>query len=410
MLGDKRFIQTIRLRNLLSFGPESEEIELKSLNVLIGPNASGKSNFIEALNILRNTPNDIAKLIREGGGIGEYIWKGRELSETPTAEIYVTMHYPNGDHPIGHLLRFTKQVQHFEIVEELIRNVVSPEDRSFLYEFKVGKAYLSARRLPSMEGYIDGDKGGRIGQEVESDNRQSILARRKDPVHLPEITYLVNQYPNIEIYCGWEFGRDSAPRKSQGTDLPVDFLEDGTTGEVANNLALVVNVLQNKSGCWEPILERFKNFLPYTEKITQDVYGNLVRLMLHEKGLKESIPATRWSDGMLRYLSLLVILCHPEPPPLICIEEPELGMHPDILSDIAELLIEASHRTQLIITTHSDILVSELSEVPESILVCERDDHGTSMRRLQKEKLEEWLKKYTLGDLWMSGELGGTAY
>ena len=113
---------------------------------------------------------------------------------------------------------------------------------------------------------------------------------------------------------------------------------------------------------------------------------------------------------MLRYLSLLVILCHPEPPPLICIEEPELGMHPDILSDIAELLIEASHRTQLIITTHSDILVSELSEVPESILVCERDDHGTSMRRLQKEKLEEWLKKYTLGDLWMSGELGGTAY
>ena len=100
----------------------------------------------------------------------------------------------------------------------------------------------------------------------------------------------------------------------------------------------------------------------------------------------------RLSDGTLRYLCLLAILCHPEPPPLICIEEPETGLHPDILPTIAELLIEASQRTQLIVTTHSDILVSALSDIPEAVLVCEKDEDGTHFKRLNKDDLKEWLK------------------
>lgn len=70
-----------------------------------------------------------------------------------------------------------------------------------------------------------------------------------------------------------------------------------------------------------------------------------------------SIPATRHSDGTLRYLCLLAIMCAPEPPKLICIEEPELGLHPDIPPKVADLLRKASEQTQLIVTTHSDILV-----------------------------------------------------
>jgi predicted ATPase len=68
MLEDKKLIQTIRLRNFLSFGPTSEEIELKALNVLIGPNGSGKSNLIEAISFLRATPKDLTSPIRDGGG------------------------------------------------------------------------------------------------------------------------------------------------------------------------------------------------------------------------------------------------------------------------------------------------------------------------------------------------------
>ena len=95
---------------------------------------------------------------------------------------------------------------------------------------------------------------------------------------------------------------------------------------------------------------------------------------------------------------------------MVCIEEPELSLHPDILKSIAELLINASGKTQLIITTHSDALVSALSDYPESVLVCERNDTGTKLRRLEKNQLDLWLKKYSLGDLWRMGELGGNRW
>src|SRR4051812_24578922 len=80
----KRLIRTLGLRNLLSFGEEMETVDLQPLNVLIGPNAAGKSNLIEAIGLLRATPKDLAGAIREGGGIGEWLWKGDQGA--PSAE------------------------------------------------------------------------------------------------------------------------------------------------------------------------------------------------------------------------------------------------------------------------------------------------------------------------------------
>ena len=123
-----------------------------------------------------------------------------------------------------------------------------------------------------------------------------------------------------------------------------------------------------------------------------------------------TVPATRLSDGTIRYICLLAILCHPDPPPLVCIEEPELGIHTDIIPLLATLLKEASRRTQLIITTHSDVLVDELTDMPESVLVCEKEKGCTSMKRLDRERLKGWLEKYSLGELWRKGEIGGTRW
>jgi predicted ATPase len=107
---------------------------------------------------------------------------------------------------------------------------------------------------------------------------------------------------------------------------------------------------------------------------------------------------------------LLAILCDPEPPPLICIEEPELGLHPDILPKVADLLRVAAERTQLLVTTHSDILVDALTEQPETVVVCEKHAGQTEMRRLDATHLAHWLKDYRLGQLWIRGELGGTRW
>ena len=123
------------------------------------------------------------------------------------------------------------------------------------------------------------------------------------------------------------------------------------------------------------------------------------------------IPANRLSDGTLRYLALLTILCHPTPPPLVCIEEPELGMHPDIMTDIAKLLIAASKRTQLIVTTHSKNLIDRLWEDPESVVICEKDfDSSTELNRLSMDKLERWLERYELGEIWEKNLFGGNRW
>ncbi len=77
------------------------------------------------------------------------------------------------------------------------------------------------------------------------------------------------------------------------------------------------------------------------------------------------------------------------------------------MSLLAELLVETSSKTQLIVTTHSDALVSELTDHAESVLVCERGREGTELRRVDSEKLQFWLEKYYLGEIWRIGELGG---
>ncbi len=81
-----------------------------------------------------------------------------------------------------------------------------------------------------------------------------------------------------------------------------------------------------------------------------------------------------------------------------------------MLPTLAELFIEAAKRAQFIVTTHSDSLISALSEVPEAVVVCERGEDGTTLRRLEPPELAEWLTRYKLGELWRMGQIGGTRW
>ena len=85
-------------------------------------------------------------------------------------------------------------------------------------------------------------------------------------------------------------------------------------------------------------------------------------------------------------------------------------MHPDILPTLAELLIEAAERSQLIVTTHSEVLVDALTDTPESVVVCEKFKGQTEMHRLDGAELEAWLERYSLGQLWSKGEIGGNRW
>jgi predicted ATPase len=144
--------------------------------------------------------------------------------------------------------------------------------------------------------------------------------------------------------------------------------------------------------------------------LTTRIVAASVQIFLHEDGLSAPVPASRLSDGTLRFLSILAILFNAASASLLCIEEPELGLHPDVISLLADLLVEASGKTQLVVTTHSDVLVSALTEQVESVLVCDYLEHGTTLQRLNARKLEHWLRDYRLGEIWQSGKLGGNLW
>jgi predicted ATPase len=137
--------------------------------------------------------------------------------------------------------------------------------------------------------------------------------------------------------------------------------------------------------------------------------GGTLQLYLEEANEVE-IPASRLSDGTLRYLALLLILLNPKPAPLTIIEEPEMGLHPDVIPAVAKLLKEASERTQLVVTTHSRMLVDGLGDDPESVIVCEKHDGESVFERLDGKRMKVWLEKYSLGELWSKGELGGNRW
>ena len=157
------------------------------------------------------------------------------------------------------------------------------------------------------------------------------------------------------------------------------------------------------------LLRYLKMFYAGAEDILTTISGGLIDLRIEEDN-GASIPASRLSDGTLRWLTLLAILLHPEPPPLVCIEEPELGLHPDMIQPLAKLLLAASERMQLVVTTHSDDLIDELSDTPDAVIVCEKGSVGSQFKRLDTGQLSDWLKRYRLGQLWRTGEIGGNRW
>jgi predicted ATPase len=388
----KKLLHSIRLRNLLSYGDSTEALPLESLNVLIGPNGSGKSNLIEAVDLLKHTRADLSLKVSRGGGVSEWLWKG--AAELPKANIEVTVGHAS-DLPLSYMLEFGVNGGRMELTGERIQR----SDGNLLYsEYSADHPVTAFREGAISHSGISPDAYGPLSQ----DRRQSILSQIREPERYPEITYLGDTFSRLAIFRFQNLDVESTLRRPQNVDLPKDFLlPDGS------NLALLLNDFDLRSLPLRAVKKELKNLNPSFEDLKLNVYGGTVQILAMERGLNSPIPAARLSDGTLRYLCLLAVLCHPNPPPLLCIEEPEIGLHPDILPAVAELLIAASERTQLIVTTHSDTLVSALSETPESVLVCERLKSGTRLKRLDRGRLEEWLEKYSLGDLWRMGEIGG---
>lgn len=390
------FIQRIELNNLLSFGPNDNGLDLLPLNVLIGPNGSGKSNCIEAISLMRAAPRDYRDVLRRGGGVREWLWKGAPEERGHMAWVVSN---PVGSQPIRHALMFEAVGQNFWLAQESVQSSQhngSQESPEVFYHYAQGQPTI---RVQAGSGAIY-----RAMDPGSLDLDRSILAQRRDPDSYPEFASLASNYERIRIYREWTFGLNAIFREPQKADLPNDVL-----AEDFSNLGLFLNRLKTRHpAAARAILDGLTDLYDGLSEFNVLIEGGTVQVFFTEGEFV--IPATRLSDGTLRYLCLLAILCDPNPPPLICIEEPELGLHPDVLPKLADHLLAASRRTQLIVTTHSDVLVDAMSAQPEAVVVCEKQNGATSMTRLAGDELQGWLQKYRLGELWIRGELGGTRW
>lgn len=396
-LDGPRLLRALTPGNLLSFGPDTPPLPLGPLNVLVGPNGSGKSNLLEVIDLLRSSPGDMGRLLSRGGGVREWIWKGApQDGATLDAEVVgAGADLPDDPPVLRHDLGLRVEGQRFQLAHERIEQIspmTSDGDTLALYTFARGRAVVvphgASPRLLSP---------GEVPLDV------SILARRRDPDLYPALAQLAHSYEAICLYREWSFGRGSVLRRPQQADLRSDRLE-----EDFSNLGLVLNRMRRQPRTKSALIERLRDLYDGLTDVDVSVEGGTVQVFFTEGDYV--IPATRLSDGSLRYLCLLAILLDPDPPPLVGLEEPELGLHPDLLPKIADLLVDASTRTQLVVTTHSDAIVDALTDRPESVVVFDKHDGRTTFERLDRTALAGWLEKYRLGQLWTRGQIGGTRW
>ncbi len=406
----KSALRSIHPVNLLSFGPKTQPIELRHLNILIGPNGSGKSNFIEVVRLIHSLPDkDPWGTVLATGGVGEWIWKGTK-SKKPQCSVNAKLSFGELPGIKEEYLDFSMDLEKYEasfrVKRESIRTCThdgSTDTHSSWFERSgsQGNVHLRVARALEQPPPFDLNLDRSILSQLASPTVQKSGIGRD----LPELFKLAEFFETFDFHQDWDFGADCPPRDPQLVGQSVTQLdEDGF------NLAhMLAYYRDDHKPVFERITELTKRFYEPVKSVEVRLISTHLQIAIEEDG-GFSTPAYRLSDGMLRWLAILAILLNPTPAPVTCIDEPELGLHPDIIPTLADLLREASARTQLIVTTHSPALVDAFSDDPESICVSEKIEGSTVIRRLSKPDLAVWLRDYSLGNLWISGEIGGSRW
>ncbi len=389
-------LQELLVEGLLSFCEETR-FNFGKLNVLIGPNGSGKSNLIDCLRVFRHAPFDIQETFKDSG-FEEWLCKSTN-TKPGSAFLQVTAAVPQLGGKVRHQLKLGPPLNSRAQIEEVISSADIPNE--------LGQTYFvgSQRAGAILTAQVVGRRRReRALAEGAYDSFQSILSQIRDVQQYPEITLLSGLYTGFRIYSEWTFGRNSNLREATSTRR-----SDATLSESMNDLALALNALERTAAHDKirSLLHELKD--TYKDYVTRILFGR-VGLELVEAPFREPLPAKRLSDGTLRFLALAAILLQPNPPPLVCLEEPELGMHPDMIRMVAGMIVDASARAQLIITTHSEHLLTALQDDFDVLFAFDAGLTGSTVRRFSKEEYKDWREEHTLGELWTSGELGGNRW
>jgi predicted ATPase len=278
-----------------------------------------------------------------------------------------------------------------QVTEELVRQESAMEPSLSADMVSRGPAG-AVFRAPAESGAVTDQRIGVSPTELA-------ISQVKDPTKYPAASAVLEELGGWTFYRDIEAGPESRARQPALLTPDLRLLPNGS------NLSSVFHAIQQDyPDDWGEILEIVRTAYPDFLKLTVPAQGEDGKVILRwSERLSEQqgdLPAHLLSDGTMKLLCLIAILKNPDPPPLICIDEPELGLHPDWIKLVAELLQDAAMRTQVIVVTHSPHIVAKLE--PEQLIVVEKEDGQTTMNQFSREdqdSLAKWLKDFNLADL-----------
>ncbi len=390
-MGEVRKIEIKGFRSLKNVSWEPAR-----LNVLIGPNGAGKSNLLWSLEFLRQSAaGKLRDSVLSEGGIRQLLW----------------------DHRAGEV------AWKIELIPEPLKRALTYE---LVLRGQAGRGGFYIERELLVDSHrASSQKNGEVPSLIERDaNRAAILnLEPRKLVELPEDsvdddqTALSERFPlatpwirifaiavrRLCVYHDLATYRGTPVREAAVARVEKSLSPDG------QNLVPVLHTLYSGDRDFKKDINAGMQ-AAFGEDFEELIFGpaadQKVQLRIRWKSLKEPVSSANLSDGTLRFLMLLAILANPNPPALIAIDEPETGLHPRMFPIIAEFAASASERSTVIFATHSpDFLDAFPSDCVPTTTVAECIEGETKLSKLDSGDLRQWLKEYSLGNLFRSGDL-----
>ena len=349
---------------------ELEDFELKSLNVFVGANGAGKSNLISFFKMLQELiDGDLAAYVLKSGGISDLLYNGRRATKQMEFET-----------------RFRLRGYRFKIVPGTDDKSFALEDEARYYEHSQSKWW----HLGS-----SGDNRSLLVKEAKGKSKDSEYSR---PV-----------YEAIRSWKVYHFHDTSSTAAMRHEEIVQD--NKVLRSDAANIAPFLLRLREEEDASYDEILESCRLVTPFLDDflLEPQKLGPKITVALAWRTKRSDYPMQPYhlSDGSIRFICLATALLQPNPPSTLIIDEPELGLHPEAIRILAELIENAAKRTQLIVATQSPLLLDHFAI--EDITVVNRKDGQSTFERLDYSDYKVWLEEYSVGQLWAKNVIqGGT--
>ncbi|MEE4254703.1 MAG: AAA family ATPase [Desulfuromusa sp.] len=367
------------------------------LNVIIGPNGTGKSNLLRLMELISvSAQGKLGKYIQSLGGMDPIVWDG-----TATSIKFALESIPEGGElgPEHYELELARlgTGSSYKVEKELLINSHKLRKNTEKKTFKL------LERFSKTAVIFDETERTFTTPEEFVPEEESLLSIASGPfINNHYIPPFQRELASIAVYHDLHTNKDASVRQPAISRMEKRVDPDG------QNLISVMHTLYTgdrnfKKDINTAMRAAFGN--DFEELVFPPASDQRIQMRIRWKSLKREQSAAELSDGTLRFLFLLTVLASPSPAPVIAIDEPETGLHPSMLPLVAEYAIDASTRSQVILTTHSPQFLDAFVGTQPTTTVATWENGETILKTLKGEDLDYWLKEYSLGALFKSGEL-----